>query len=78
MFSTGSTNSDLVDRLVSNGIIQDSRVKAAMCNVDRKNYCPYNPYMDSPQSIGSNATISAPHMHAHALELLKDNLYEGA
>jgi len=67
-----------VDRLVSNGIIQDSRVAAAMRSVDRKSYCSYNPYMDSPQSIGSNATISAPHMHAHALELLKDHLYKGA
>ena len=46
--------------------------------VDRKNYSPYNPYMDSPQSIGYSATISAPHMHAHALEMLKDHLYEGA
>jgi len=27
--------------------------------------------------IGSNATISAPHMHAHALELLKDHLKPG-
>ena len=46
--------------------------------VDRKNYSPYNPYIDSPQSIGYSATISAPHMHAHALEMLKDQLYEGA
>ncbi|KAE8587651.1 hypothetical protein XENTR_v10022052 [Xenopus tropicalis] len=34
--------------------------------------------MDSPQSIGYKATISAPHMHAHALELLEDKLVEGA
>ncbi len=49
-----------------------------MRRVDRKNYCPHNSYMDAPQSIGYNATISAPHMHAHALELLKDHLYDGA
>lgn len=30
--------------------------------VDRKNYCPYAPYHDSPQSLGYSATISAPHM----------------
>ena len=34
--------------------------------------------MDAPQSIGYGVTISAPHMHAHALEILKDNLFEGA
>lgn len=33
--------------------------------------------MDSPQSIGYGVTISAPHMHAHALELLKDQLTPG-
>jgi protein-L-isoaspartate(D-aspartate) O-methyltransferase len=31
----------------------------------------------SPKPIGSAATISAPHMHAHALELLKDKLKPG-
>lgn len=39
-----------------------------MKQVDRANYCP-DPraaYADSPQSIGYSATISAPHMHAHA------------
>ena len=31
-------------------------------------------YMDSPQTIGYQATISAPHMHADALERLKEPL----
>jgi protein-L-isoaspartate(D-aspartate) O-methyltransferase len=31
----------------------------------------------SPQSISYNATISAPHMHAYALEYLKDYLKPG-
>lgn len=39
-----------------------------MLEVDRENFCPNNPYDDRPQSIGFNATISAPHMHAFALE----------
>jgi protein-L-isoaspartate(D-aspartate) O-methyltransferase len=30
--------------------------------------------MDAPQRIGYEATISAPHMHAYALELLKGNV----
>ena len=46
--------------------------------VDRKNYCTFNPYVDSPQSIGYGTTISAPHMHAHTLELLGSKLIEGA
>lgn len=45
-----------------------------MSIVDRGNYCKNHPYMDAPQSIGYDVTISAPHMHAYALELLKDHL----
>nr|CAD7456426.1 unnamed protein product [Timema tahoe] len=33
--------------------------------------------MDAPQGIGYGVTISAPHMHGYALELLKDHLTEG-
>lgn len=76
--SSGSSNSDLVKKLKDHGIIKTKRVEEAMRAVDRKNYSQYNPYMDSPQSIGYGATISAPHMHAHALELMKDQLVEGA
>jgi protein-L-isoaspartate(D-aspartate) O-methyltransferase len=39
-----------------------------MKEVDRADYAPVNPYMDSPQSIEYGATISAPHMHAMALD----------
>lgn len=35
-------------------------------------------YEDAPQTIGFAATISAPHMHAHALEYLVDHLKPGA
>ncbi|XP_034018539.1 protein-L-isoaspartate(D-aspartate) O-methyltransferase isoform X2 [Thalassophryne amazonica] len=49
-----------------------------MLATDRAHFCRNNPYVDSPQSIGFSATISAPHMHAYALELLHDQLYEGA
>lgn len=47
---------------IANGIIKSDSVANAMSAVDRKNYCPYAPYHDSPQSIGFAATISAPHM----------------
>ena len=39
----------------------------------------FNPqsYVDSPQSINYNVVISAPHLHAHVLELLSDKLQPG-
>ncbi|MED6285102.1 Protein-L-isoaspartate(D-aspartate) O-methyltransferase [Characodon lateralis] len=49
-----------------------------MLGTDRGLYSRDYPYADSPQTIGYRATISAPHMHAHALELLSDKLVEGA
>ncbi|XP_041988583.1 protein-L-isoaspartate(D-aspartate) O-methyltransferase [Aricia agestis] len=75
--SHGINNADLVRNLRANGIIKSDAVANAMNAVDRKHYCPYAPYQDSPQSIGFHATISAPHMHAHALERLKDQLIPG-
>lgn len=44
---------------------------------DRGKYCKINPYTDAPQGIGFGVTISAPHMHAHALELLREHLVKG-
>ena len=45
-------------------------VAGAMLEVDRNDFAPTNPYQDSPQSINYNVNISAPHMHALALEYL--------
>lgn len=75
--SHGKTNADMVRQLRANGIIRSNVVEAAMLAVDRGHFCLNNPYMDAPQGIGFGVTISAPHMHAHALELLKDQLVEG-
>lgn len=64
---------------VANDIIKDPRVESAMLKTDRASYCPGDqPYLDRPFPIGYGATISAPHMHAHALEALNDKLEEGA
>jgi protein-L-isoaspartate(D-aspartate) O-methyltransferase len=50
-----------------------------MKETDRKLYCRVAyPYVDRPQSIGYSATISAPHMHAYALELLQNHLKPNA
>lgn len=63
----------------ANEIIKDPRVESAMLKTDRAFYCPSDtPYVDRPFPIGFEATISAPHMHAHALEELKDRLVDGA
>ena len=42
--------------------VKSERVADAMLAVDRGLFSKYNPYADSPQSIGYGATISAPHM----------------
>lgn len=75
--SHGANNDDLVNALKRNELITSPEVEAALRKVDRGDFTPNSPYMDSPQSIGHGATISAPHMHAHVLELLKNHLKEG-
>ncbi|XP_072032653.1 protein-L-isoaspartate(D-aspartate) O-methyltransferase-like isoform X2 [Amphiura filiformis] len=73
----GKNHDELMAQLKHHGLVKTERIFEAMAAVDRKHYSRHNPYTDSPQSIGYAATISAPHMHAHALELLKDRLTEG-
>ncbi|XP_038623471.1 protein-L-isoaspartate(D-aspartate) O-methyltransferase isoform X1 [Tachyglossus aculeatus] len=76
--SGGSSHAELIHNLRKNGIIKSDKVFEVMLATDRCHYAKCNPYMDSPQSIGFQATISAPHMHAYALELLFEQLHEGA
>lgn len=61
-------------------LITSTRVLDAMSKVDRANYVPNRrtAYEDSPQPIGYGATISAPHMHAHAAENLLPFLQPGS
>uniref|UniRef100_A0A915AEM6 Protein-L-isoaspartate(D-aspartate) O-methyltransferase n=2 Tax=Parascaris univalens TaxID=6257 RepID=A0A915AEM6_PARUN len=75
--SGADSNKGLVENLQRNQLFVDERVKEAMLSVDRGDFAPRTPYGDHPVSIGYSATISAPHMHATALELLKDHLKEG-
>uniref|UniRef100_A0A1I7XHV0 protein-L-isoaspartate(D-aspartate) O-methyltransferase n=1 Tax=Heterorhabditis bacteriophora TaxID=37862 RepID=A0A1I7XHV0_HETBA len=75
---SGSSNRELIDNLQKGHIFSSHRVRDAMIAVDRGDFAPHGPYLDQPQGIGWNATISAPHMHASALEYLKDHLVEGA
>jgi protein-L-isoaspartate(D-aspartate) O-methyltransferase len=46
-----------------------------MKETDRKLYCrTVRPYFDHPSKIGCGQTISAPHIHAQALEILGPKL----
>ena len=71
------SHKDLVNYLVKSNIITHKEVSQAMLKVDRGDFIANNPYMDSSQYLGYNATISAPHMHAHALNDLFSNLQPG-
>ncbi|KAI1802537.1 protein-L-isoaspartate O-methyltransferase [Daldinia bambusicola] len=68
--SSGRSNEELVENLWRLNLITNPLTKAAFLKVDRGHYAPSSPYADSPQPIGHEATISAPHMHAQAVETL--------
>lgn len=68
--SSGTSNADLVANLWKHGLITEPQVRDAFLKVDRAHYAPTAPYQDSPQCIGHAATISAPHIHACAVEKL--------
>lgn len=76
--AVGTNNVDLITQMKDNGVIASDAVATAMMATDRKFYSPRNPYVDAPQGIGFCVTISAPHMHAFALEYLRDHLKPGA
>nr|GMD36244.1 protein-L-isoaspartate O-methyltransferase 1-like [Ipomoea batatas] len=81
-FWSGSSlngNKGMIDQLTRYGVIKSEKVAEVMQNIDRALFVPEGtpPYIDSPMSIGYNATISAPHMHAMCLELLEDRLQPG-
>jgi len=76
--SSGRTNKELVERLAAAGYAGHPRVVDAMLHVDRGWFCKHLPYEDHPVSIGHGATISAPHMHGHALTHLEPYLQPGA
>uniref|UniRef100_A0A3P9PPG1 Protein-L-isoaspartate(D-aspartate) O-methyltransferase n=1 Tax=Poecilia reticulata TaxID=8081 RepID=A0A3P9PPG1_POERE len=71
--SGGASHAELVNNLRKNGIIKSDKVYEVMLSSDRAHYSRCNPYMDSPQSIGASSPA-----HAYALELLHDQLHEGA
>jgi protein-L-isoaspartate(D-aspartate) O-methyltransferase len=73
----GQNQKDLVEHLVTRCNLKDKSVIETMLRVDRGKYAPSAFYNDHPVGIGYSATISAPHMHAWALEKLADQLKPG-
>eukprot|EP01097_Dermamoeba_algensis_P011860 TRINITY_DN9345_c0_g1_i1.p1 TRINITY_DN9345_c0_g1~~TRINITY_DN9345_c0_g1_i1.p1 ORF type:complete len:222 (-),score=43.41 TRINITY_DN9345_c0_g1_i1:114-779(-) len=75
-FGASSSNTELVMNLKKQGIVKTPETEAAMKAVDRADFVPQStdPYYDSPQPIGHSVTISAPHMHAMCLELMRDRI----
>jgi len=67
----------MVNQLKECGVVTSSRVEEVMRKVDRGNYVAHSAYYDAPQGIGSNVTISAPHMHSFALTHLEEHLKPG-
>ena len=69
----------LLKSLKNSGVLTSNTVYDAMKQVDRADFTSSSyAYADSPQSISWNATISAPHMHCHALQYLEPYLTQGA
>lgn len=77
---SGRNNRELVRRLAEEKLVVTPRIVDAFYRVDRGAYCLHreSAYEDAPQSIGHGATISAPHMHAMAAEILQEHLQPGA
>jgi protein-L-isoaspartate(D-aspartate) O-methyltransferase len=68
----------LTNNLKSRGFIKSDLVYSVYCSIDRKLFLratdSSSGYIDSPMYIGYGATISAPHMHAYALETIYQRL----
>ena len=71
-------NKFLVIELIQTNCIKSEKVAQVMLDVDRYNFSRINPYVNTAQYLGYNITISAPHMHAYALEYLSDYCINGA
>ncbi|GLI69765.1 hypothetical protein VaNZ11_014447, partial [Volvox africanus] len=74
----------LLTKLIDHGVLQTPAVAKVMSEVDRAAFVTpmwansLRAYEDTPLPIGHGQTISAPHMHATALELLNPQLRQGA
>ena len=70
----------LIRKVLESDIEVSEKVKNVLESTDRKQFMPIecDPYADSPQRIGFNTTISAPHMHAYTLNWLEQYCVPGS
>ncbi|WP_184891071.1 protein-L-isoaspartate O-methyltransferase [Candidatus Cardinium hertigii] len=71
-----ASQNKLVRNLSQRYPFKSQRTKEVMLLVDRADFTNEHPYADFPQQIGFGATISAPHMHALAIDLLEPVINE--
>ncbi|KAG7394372.1 hypothetical protein PHYBOEH_005248 [Phytophthora boehmeriae] len=75
---SSTSNEGLIQNLMQTGVVRTFAVADAMKRTDRACFVPRtlreDAYQDSPCPIGFNQTISAPHTHAHVLELAHSTL----
>lgn len=81
-YCASTEHQGMISYLKRSGVIKSLRVENAMLSVDRAEFvsedAKYEAYIDHPLSIGYAATISAPHMHAYALEEMQDVIHPGS
>jgi len=72
---------NMLETLKAKGALKSLKILRVMHTVDRKFFVrdedKESCYRDRPLQIICNTTISAPHMHAHTLEAVKDKLKYG-
>ncbi|RLN64655.1 hypothetical protein BBP00_00003329 [Phytophthora kernoviae] len=75
---SSTSNEGLIQNMVKTGVVHTVAVADAMKRTDRACFVPRtlqeDAYQDSPCPIGFNQIISAPHTHAHVLELAHTTL----
>lgn len=76
MRAQGRNQADLVDKLLRSGAVKSPEIRQVLSKVDRKIYAGNDDdsFVDMPLPIGCGQTISAPHMHAHAMEQMLPSL----
>ena len=73
-----NTNESLVNHLINKEVISSNRVISAMNSINRFDYCNCSVLTDTPNTLNTkNQTISAPHIHGKALEILLPKLIPG-
>ena len=60
----------LLNKLYQDKVVKSQIIYDTMLQVDRGDFIEKDPYCDDSQYLGYHVVISAPHMHAYALEYL--------